>query len=251
MAIVTIIGALAGCDRNDGREMDPPSSYARFQLQSTTPSTTTTVAPPPTEATTATSSTTTTTAAQASTSSTSGADPIATPDSAADSGPAGSGTDGGVLGFPDLAADGVVFTAPWEPGAAIDAAYTCDGGDLAPPVTWTAPPEGTAELALTVVDEDAGGYIHWLVIGLPAEAGGIGGDTPIEVGAEATNTRGDAGWAGPCPPEADDPHTYRFTLHALTQATELPADAPAADLQAAIDASTMAVATFTATYQRA
>lgn len=266
-ALVTILGVAAGCDTNDGREMQPPDSFARFQLASTTPSTTSTVAPPPTEATTSTTSTsssTTSTSPTSTSTSVSETDPGATPDSAVLSGLAGSpaatqpvgpaeepAAGAEALGFPDLADAGVEFTAPWEPGAAIDVAYSCDGEGVAPLLTWTAPPEGTAELALTVIDEDADGYVHWLVIGLPAAAGSVGGDTSIEVGAEATNSNGGVGWFGPCPPEGDDAHTYRFTLHALSQASELPADAPADDLLASIDASTMAVATFTGTYQRA
>ena len=38
---------LTACDTDDGREMQTPDSYARFQLQNTTTSTSTTVAPPP------------------------------------------------------------------------------------------------------------------------------------------------------------------------------------------------------------
>ena len=48
-----------------------------------------------------------------------------------------------------------------------------------PLITWTAPPDGTAELAVSVIDPDANGFVHWLVIGLPAEAGSVGGGEPV------------------------------------------------------------------------
>lgn len=143
------------------------------------------------------------------------------------------------------------FAGPWDDGTAIPAEFTCDGADNAPLITWTAPPEGTAELTVSVVDPDTDGWVHWLVIGLPAEAGSIGGGEPLVTGAaEAVNSFGDPGWAGPCPPPGDGPHTYQFTLHVLDQVTELPAESPTTDLLAAVDAATASSATFTGTYER-
>jgi Raf kinase inhibitor-like YbhB/YbcL family protein len=143
------------------------------------------------------------------------------------------------------------FTGPWDDGAAIPTAFTCDGAGDAPLITWTAPPAGTAELALSVTDADANGFVHWLVVELPAQAGSLGGGEPTAVGVEAVNSFGEPGWGGPCPPQGGGPHTYVFTLHLLDQQLELPADAPTADLLAAIDASTAESATFAGTYERA
>lgn len=39
---------------------------------------------------------------------------------------------------------------------------------------------------------------------------------------QGINGFGDVGYRGPCPPETEDEHIYRFTLHAL--ATPLDAD---------------------------
>ena len=143
------------------------------------------------------------------------------------------------------------FSGPWVDGAAIPASFTCDGADDAPLITWTAPPDGTVELALSVTDPDAGGFVHWLVVELPAQAGSLGGGEPTVVGAEAINSFGDPGWSGPCPPPDDGPHTYVFTLHLLDQQLELPADTPTNDLLAAVEAATAQTATFTGTYERA
>jgi hypothetical protein len=143
------------------------------------------------------------------------------------------------------------FSGPWGDGAAIPASFTCDGAGDAPLITWTAPPDGTVELAMSVTDSDADGFVHWLVVGLPAQAGSLGGGEPTAVGAEAVNSFGNPGWGGPCPPPGDGPHTYVFTLHLLDQQLELAADTPWNDLLTAVEAATAQTATFTGTYERA
>jgi phosphatidylethanolamine-binding protein (PEBP) family uncharacterized protein len=101
---------------------------------------------------------------------------------------------------------------------------------------------------LVVLDETANDFVHWLVIGLPPEAGSLGGPEPALVGTEAENSAGELGWAGPCPP---DPrvHTYRFSLYTLDEAITLPTDSAPADIIAAIDAAATGVVSFTGTYQ--
>ncbi len=44
--------------------------------------------------------------------------------------------------------------------------YSCDGKDLSPQLTWSAPPEGTKALVVVLDDPDASGgtFTHWLVI---------------------------------------------------------------------------------------
>jgi Raf kinase inhibitor-like YbhB/YbcL family protein len=239
LALAAAIALVAACDTDDGREMQTPDSMIRFRLSQTTTSTstTTTTAPPlviPETSTTTSSSSTSSTSSSSSSSTTS---PSPTTSSAA-----ADGTD----------ATQLQFTGPWNNGATIPVEYTCDGADEIPLITWTAPPEGTAELAMSVVDPDAQGFVHWLVIGLPAEAGSVGGGEPLVDGAaEATNGFGAVGWSGPCPPPGAGPHTYEFTLHVLDQQLELPADTPTTDLLTAIDAATASSATFTGTYERA
>ena len=242
---------VTACDSDDGREMQTPDSYARFQLENTTTSTSTTVAPPPTEFIPVTTSTMPSTSSTSSTSS-------STTSSTTTPGGAGSTTTGPAVQPAESASAAAAaeaaqlqFTGPWEDGAAIPVDYTCDGAGAAPLITWTAPRQGTAELALSVIDPDADGFVHWLVVGLPAQAGSVGGGEPLVNGAaEGINGFGSVGWGGPCPPPGGGPHTYRFTLHMLDQAVELPADSPTADLLAAVDAATASGVTLTGTYER-
>jgi Raf kinase inhibitor-like YbhB/YbcL family protein len=140
------------------------------------------------------------------------------------------------------------MTAPWADGGAIDPRFTCDGEDISPALSWTAPPAGTVELALLVTDDDAGGFVHWAVAGIPPSAGGVAEGTPIPGAVEGVTSFGETGWGGPCPPSGT--HTYRFSLYALSQQSEVAQGFGAADLTVYTDSASLAVAETTGTYAR-
>jgi hypothetical protein len=60
-------------------------------------------------------------------------------------------------------------------GETIPRQYTCDGDDLAPPLAWSDPPEGTRGFALVMDDPDApnGTFTHWVLYDIPATATGL------------------------------------------------------------------------------
>lgn len=256
-AVLAAGSSLAACDTNDGRDMRPPSSYEEWMLSNTTPSTSTTsttLAPPPTPAPIVETVLDSVAVSVDGTVETSvdGTGPEAsdTPSTAAGAADASLPVDtfAEALGLANLADDGVEFTGPWSAGGEIPVEYTCTGTEDVPMLTWTAPPPDAVEMALVVKDESADDFVHWIVIGLPPVAGSVGGTEPVTVGTEATNSGGDIGWAGPCPPDAG-PHTYRFTLYALSQAIELPPESSAADLVQAIEASASGATSLTGIYQ--
>lgn len=139
---------------------------------------------------------------------------------------------------------------PWPAGAPIDVRFTCDGEDRSPLLIWSTPPVGTVELALLVTDDDAGGFVHWAVAGIPATAGEVGEGAQITGAIEGRNGFGNPGWGGPCPP-AGAPHTYRFSLYALSQQAELPDEFTGDDLAAVATAANIGVAESTGEYTRA
>ncbi|MGI9053816.1 MAG: YbhB/YbcL family Raf kinase inhibitor-like protein [Ilumatobacteraceae bacterium] len=145
--------------------------------------------------------------------------------------------------------------APWSTGAPIDVRFTCDGEDRSPLLMWTAPPAGTVELVLMVIDDDAQGFVHWAVAGLPPTAGqvpeGGGGGAQITVGFEGVTGFGTPGYGGPCPPTPGETHTYRFALYALGQQTELPDGYTGDELIAFAASTAIAYADVTGTYTRA
>lgn len=156
-----------------------------------------------------------------------------------------------------LHAGGFALTsAAFLHGEELDPSFTADEEDsVAPPLEWTAPPAGTAELVLVVEDPDAaksgsGGKIacHWLVWGLPAQRGKLlEGETPPRVGK---NAHGNSEWLLPAPPQGDEPHDYVFQLFALDQPLALMPGASREDLVEAITGHVSAVAILTGTYAR-
>jgi len=115
-------------------------------------------------------------------------------------------------------------SAAFEEGQSIPKAYTCEGRDLSPPLSWDGVPAGTKSLVLIVDDPDAPDpaaprvtWVHWLLYNLPASSGGLPeAATPgnLPRGAlQGRNGWGRAGYGGPCPPIGR--HRYFFKLYAL------------------------------------
>ncbi len=145
----------------------------------------------------------------------------------------------------DTATRPLTLTGPWPDGGAIDPRHGCRGDDRSPALAWTGTPAGTAELALVVTDPDAGGFVHWLLTGIPPALTAIGeGETPA--GATAgRNDFGTTGWRGPCPPSGT--HTYVFRLYALPEPLGITAELDPREAIAILDASSIAEATLTGT----
>src|SRR6188508_369398 len=136
-------------------------------------------------------------------------------------------------------------------GAAIPTRFTCDGEGISPELDWSGAPAATAALALTVIDPDARGFVHWLVYDIPAaSAGSLAENVGTGAGAppQGANGRGKAGYAGPCPPSGT--HHYVFTLYALDRALGLTGTPSYADIEAAIKGHVLATTVLTGTYKR-
>ena len=141
------------------------------------------------------------------------------------------------------------LVVPWQDGAAIPDRNTCDGDDIAPALSWTGVPDGAVELALVVTDEDADGFIHWVMTGFdPAIRSVLEGQVP-DGARQWPNTFGAATWNGPCPP-AGSPHTYRFALHAIRQQLEVADDIAVDELLLVIEGITFGSTMVTGTYSR-
>ena len=118
-------------------------------------------------------------------------------------------------------------------GGSIPTVHTCDGPDHSPPLAWTAAPAGTKAFALIVDDPDAGGWVHWVVVDLPATTMRLDADAARTMGAlQGRTSWGTAGWRGPCPPSGT--HRYVFTLYALDRQLGLRGSPSAADVKRAM-----------------
>ena len=113
----------------------------------------------------------------------------------------------------------ITVTSPaFTEGSAIPEKYTCQGDGQAPALEWSGVPADSLSLALAVDDPDApaGGYVHWLVLGLPAQTGGVDPDN-LPADANELEGSGGPGWTPPCPPSGT--HHYRFTVYAFSSSS--------------------------------
>ena len=154
---------------------------------------------------------------------------------------------------PDIA-EAFTVTAPWLSGETIDARYTCDGLDIAPPLSWGGVPDGTVEIAITMVDDSAVSngqpFVHWAIAGLdPNEIALAEGDVP-DGATQALNFFGDVDYGGPCPPPGDDAHLYRLTAYALNTSLQLADGTLATEFLEAIAQATIRSIDLNGTFQR-
>jgi hypothetical protein len=141
-------------------------------------------------------------------------------------------------------ADFTLSSTAFAEGDPIPTEYTCDGADDPLPLAWSGTPAQTAELALIFDDPDAGGFVHWVVNGIPADVTELG--DPLPAGAsEGRNDFGGTGYSGPCPPAN---HTYLLTLFALSAPLGLSGNPTAAEVRQAAADKTLATATLRGTY---
>ena len=151
-----------------------------------------------------------------------------------------------------LGAEGFeLSSAAFADGEALDPCFTADEEDaVAPPLDWTAPPEGAMELALVVEDPDAQGSeptCHWLVWGLAPQKGQLlEGEIPPRVGK---NAQQNSEWLLPRPPKGEN-HAYVVQLFALDAPLDVTPGSSRKALFAAMDGHVIGVAMLTGTYER-
>jgi Raf kinase inhibitor-like YbhB/YbcL family protein len=143
-----------------------------------------------------------------------------------------------------------VMSAAFDDGQPIPSSYTCDSDEEeSPPLAWSGIPGTAHALALVVDDPDApGGYVHWVVLDLPADVDGLDAGEDVTDGVQIANSSGTLSYAGPCPPSGI--HHYQFTVYALSEPTNLESDADLADAFAAIDEKSIGQGQLVGTYER-
>jgi Raf kinase inhibitor-like YbhB/YbcL family protein len=139
--------------------------------------------------------------------------------------------------------------------------FGCAGGNRSPELMWSGAPAGVQSFVVSLFDPDAptgAGFWHWMMFDIPASATSLppgAGDAKAGLAppgaVQGKNDAGATGYFGPCPPEGDKPHRYRFELDALDVAKlELDAGAAAATVAERARRHTLAKATLTGTWSR-
>lgn len=132
------------------------------------------------------------------------------------------------------------------------------GENRSVPLSWSGAPDGTASLALAMVDRHpiANDWVHWLVIDIPTSVTaipeGASGTASMPAGArELDNTFGSTGYGGPAAPPGTGDHRYETTVYALSlPRVELTGGASIADFERAIQGNVLAKATLTGVFSR-
>jgi len=125
-------------------------------------------------------------------------------------------------------------------GSMIPKQYTCDGGDVSPPLSWSGIPNGTKSLALIADDPDApiGTFTHWVLFNIPATLNGLPEGvvktaSVADIGTHGKNNFANAFYNGPCPPKGKA-HRYFFRLYALDRKLDLKPGCSRQDLEKAM-----------------
>lgn len=151
-----------------------------------------------------------------------------------------------------------ISSPAFQDGGEIPAAFTCEGRDLSPALTFTGVPAGAKSLALIVDDPDAPDpaapkmtYVHWVLFDLPPDTPGLPeGATSLPAGTkDGLNDWNRTGYGGPCPPIGR--HRYFFKLYALDTTLSHLNQPTKAELLAAMQGHVLAEAQIVGTYQKA
>jgi Raf kinase inhibitor-like YbhB/YbcL family protein len=144
----------------------------------------------------------------------------------------------------------------FETGATIPKAYTCDGADQSPPLSWRGVPSGSKSLALLVEDPDAphGTFVHWVLFNVPSNTQELpaGGSHQTILASGARQGRNDfrrVGYGGPCPPRGST-HRYFFRLLALDTPLDLTPGATASEVRSAASGHVLGQTELMGTYGR-
>lgn len=133
-------------------------------------------------------------------------------------------------------------------GGSIPRQHTCDGEDVSPPLAWDEVPDATEAFALVVDDQDARGFVHWVLVDIPGDAHALPEGEGDQVGMPGGNDFRRIGWGGPCPPSGE--HRYTFTLYALSGPLSLAEGADASAVRSRMEGLVLATASLNGVYRR-
>ncbi|HEY3875689.1 MAG TPA: YbhB/YbcL family Raf kinase inhibitor-like protein [Candidatus Kapabacteria bacterium] len=149
-----------------------------------------------------------------------------------------------------------ISTTAFQKDSAIPQKFTCQGEDHSPALAWSGAPENTKSYALVVEDPDAphGTFYHWVMYDIPPTERGLAEniekrDRLGNGTRQGTNSFGQMGFNGPCPPPGK-PHRYYFKLFALDAMLNIPGEATRDTLMSAMNGHILAEGEIMGTYAR-
>ena len=144
-----------------------------------------------------------------------------------------------------------VSSTSFPSGGRIPIEFTCDGKDVVPQLSFSAPPQGTQSVVVVVDDPDApsGLFTHMIAYNLPADFHAVaeGADLTSAGARYGSNDFGNTRYNGPCPPKGEM-HRYQFSAFALDRAMDVREGLNRAETDAQMDAHILAVGTLFGTF---
>ena len=155
--------------------------------------------------------------------------------------------------------DMLTLSSPaFEHEALIPQSYTCDGKNIHPPLSISGVPDEAQSLVLLMDDPDIPEMVkenmgiekfdHWALFNIDPTLTEIEVYTVPEEALQGANSRGEAAYTGPCPPDGE--HRYFFKLYALDTMLELGEGATHTDIESSMDGHVLEEAVLMGRYQR-
>jgi hypothetical protein len=121
-------------------------------------------------------------------------------------------------------------------------------------------PSEATTYAFVVDDPDAPRaepFVHWPLWDVPATVLSLPSDIPrtprvdeLDGARQGTNSAGELGYTGPCPPRDDDAHTYRFVVTTVEGSLDVEPDAKRPTVDSALDERSIASGAITGSFAR-
>jgi Raf kinase inhibitor-like YbhB/YbcL family protein len=148
-----------------------------------------------------------------------------------------------------------VTSSAFAAGGPIPERYAQEGDNRFPPLAWRGAPAEAQEIVIVVEDPDAPlprPFVHAIVHGLPARAGGVGEAEANAPGFDrfGKNSAGERRYRGPRPIRGHGPHRYFFQVFALARPLALASPPTKKALHAALADRVLARGELVGTYER-
>ena len=112
------------------------------------------------------------------------------------------------------------IAAPWQDGEPLNAQFTCEGSKLSPEFDIAGLPDGTVMWGVSIIDITSSDAVHWAVANVSPTITRVDTGVVPEGAVQSLNRVNKVGYAAPCP-KVGEPHTYLFTVYALSQQLEV------------------------------
>jgi phosphatidylethanolamine-binding protein (PEBP) family uncharacterized protein len=129
--------------------------------------------------------------------------------------------------------------------------YTCEGGNVSPPLQWGKLPADATQLFLIALglNPGSGGAIRWAVAGIDPASGGFGAGKLPAGAIVGRNSEGRSSWAGACPAKGAKQSIVVF-VYAVRHKLNLAAGFEVSAAQRQLAGNTVGTGIVYGTYQR-